>query len=109
MPHSKSGQLIEVGDIVHGRGYNIDHDIIGEVLHVNPSSDSCNIQVAVVQTKPLSWQQVGFIYPSPDRLNAEDHSGTKVLVPGVEYGACKDFEIIKKYPGNVAISSTKAA
>ena len=97
MPHDKNGKLVEVGDIVQGRGDNIKHDIIGPVLSVT-AAESCNLTIGVVQAKPLYSGAVGQLYV----FNHNEVESMRMIQVGVEYGATKDFEIIQKADGTDA-------
>ena len=44
MPHYMDGTPAKVGDFVKGRGYNIPHDIIGQVIEVKVA-DTCNLTI----------------------------------------------------------------
>ena len=46
MPHYKDGTPAKVGDVVHGRGYNVTYPITGVVVHVQPEQQACNLKVA---------------------------------------------------------------
>jgi hypothetical protein len=102
MPHDRNGKLVEVGDIVKGRGYNINHDIIGPVLGVT-ETESCNLTVGTVALKKLhpAVGQTGRIVQHfiPRSAYMPESRHFYVLVPGEEYGATKDFEIIQKADG----------
>jgi hypothetical protein len=97
MPHDRNGRLVEIGDIVMGRGYNIKHDIIGPVLNVT-AAESCNLTVGIVKALPMSraYGAKGLLlctdYPA-------DPNKFQLLTTDLEYGATKDFEIIQKADG----------
>lgn len=78
MPHYRTGEPAEVGDIVKGTGYNVKHEIIGKVIKVVEAA-SCNIQVA---------------YVGIDTRVYHDPHNVPYVAAGIEYGACKDFEKI---------------
>lgn len=89
MPHDCKGRLIERGDIVRGKGYNIKHEIVGEVLTVVPDSDSCNVQIATARVEK-ACQTFGLYHR--DYVSGDE----KLVVPTIEYGAAKNFEVIQK-------------
>ena len=72
IPHYSSGTEAKVGDIVHGKGYNVPYEITGVVVSIIPNSESCNIQVA-----HATRRQFGL--------------GTIPMID-VEYGETKAFE-----------------
>jgi hypothetical protein len=93
MPHDRNGKLVEVGDIVMGKGYK--HDIIAPVLSVTPGCTSCDMQVAVIEVLPGECQAFGRI--------VKTREGTFVLLPTVETVTAGDFEIIQKADGTEAV------
>ncbi|MGA3113500.1 MAG: hypothetical protein ABSF90_03600 [Syntrophobacteraceae bacterium] len=97
MPHDRNGKLVEVGDIVMGRGYNVKHDIIGPVLDVT-AAGSCNLTVGIVKALPMTraYGAKGLLFTTsyPADLNK-----FHLLVSDLEYGATKDFEVIQKADG----------
>ncbi len=101
MPHDCKGRLIEVGDMVKGRGYNVKHEIIGPVISVTPGAESCNISLAVVFVqRPLGD---GLLSGSGTILTTNDGSkrGQVLVHAGCEYGQCDAFEIIQKHDGSM--------
>jgi hypothetical protein len=101
MPHDRNGKLVEVGDIVMGSGYHIKHDIIGPVVYVT-ESESCNLTVGIVRALPMerAYDHYGLLMSTQD---PPDFSKFQLLVPDLEYGATKDFEIIQKADGTDAV------
>ena len=93
--HDKNGKLVEIGDIVMGKGHK--HDIIGPVLNIVPGCTSCDMQVGVIEVieDPHKCQAFGRLI----------HTGTRsfVLLPGTETHTASDFEIIQKADGTDAV------
>ncbi len=101
MPHDRNGKLVEVGDIVMGRGYNIKHDIIGPALSVT-AAESCNLTVGIVRAFKLAG------YPGADLTSGKlfvtnfgKLESCYILIPDIEYGATRDFEIVQKADGTL--------
>jgi hypothetical protein len=96
MPHDCKGRLVEVGDIVKGKGYNVMHDIIGPVVHVTPGATTCNVQVGYAGIHRIVGGLSGSGYVvscAPD--------GHVLVQPCVEYGQADAFEIIQKHDGAI--------
>jgi hypothetical protein len=93
MPHDRNGKLVEVGDIVMGKGYK--HDVIAPVLSVTPGCTSCDMQIAVIEVLDAQCQIFGRLVKTQDR--------TFVVLPGVETVTAADFEIIQKADGTDAV------
>lgn len=90
MPHDCKGRLVEVGDIVKGKGYNVKHEIIGPVVSVTHGIDTCNIQVAYpVLHRDAHFTGYGYV-----------RAGS-VLQASVEYGQADAFEILEKEDGSL--------
>lgn len=106
MPHDKNGKLVEIGDIVMGRGYNLKHDIIGPVIDVN-SAESCNLTVGIAKFVPIGKAMglQGLIVSQaiPRETSMSGELKQNLLTIQIEYGATKDFEIIQKADGTDAI------
>lgn len=107
MPHDRKGQLVEVGDLVVGRGYNIPREIVGQVLAVT-EAESCNVTVLTFETKQVPSSLVRDAVDSGITINyvtAGDHNGTRYFVPKVlmEWGEAASFEVVSKAPKPVAV------
>ena len=95
MPHYKDGTEAKLGDLVKGRGYNVDREIVGKVIQI-AKAESCNLAIAHIG----HGSQVLFSdakLPQPHAENAEGHTqiGYHVIVtPVVEYGQADAFEKI---------------
>lgn len=93
MPHYKDGTIAQVGDLVHGRGYNIKHDIQGIVTHITPNAEQCNIQV----THP-----VAALRPAID-ANGDTHVEFSHINLHTEYGETRAFEKITGLTGRAHV------
>lgn len=82
--HDKHGNLIELGDVVRGWGYNLLHEVIGPVASVSPGV-SCNLSVIAAQVSIAS------------------HNGQTITLalPSLEHGTASDFEIVTKALGKL--------
>jgi hypothetical protein len=86
------------GDIIIGKGYNIDHDIIGTVIGLVPGVGACDIRIAVAKVEmiPEGDNAVGYY-----RTGAMIHRNSLeeplfTVWPEIEYGTCKDFTLIRR-------------
>ncbi len=52
MPHYKDGTPASLGDTVKGRPYNTPREVIGTVVGITPSMDTCNLEVAFMELVP---------------------------------------------------------
>ncbi len=115
MPHDRNGKLVEVGDIVKGRGYNIKHDIIGPVVFLS-EAESCNLTVGIVKALPMdkAYGKQGLVLNvgsvpveglAPNTRWSPEVAKTQVLFVDLEWGATKDFEIIWKAEGEPSLRS----
>jgi hypothetical protein len=78
--HDKHGNAIQVGDVVRGTGYNVEHQVVGPV-HAVSDGTSCNIHLVVPElTNPYS---------------------RPVYSHYLEHGAASDFEIVKTHDGRL--------
>lgn len=64
MPHYSDGVEAQVGDLVKGKGYNVDHEIIGKVVNVRPG-ESCTLTVAHVGRTARVYSELGADATSP--------------------------------------------
>lgn len=98
MPHYKDGTEAKIGDVVRGKGYNVEAVIIGTVVGITPGSASCNIQVAHVVTKEFDGAYPDhnlFVQKCVIGCGADGgKAGTPKVGAGVnlEYGQCDAFE-----------------
>ena len=101
MPHYQNGQLARVGDIVKGKGYNLKdeegqlREIVGQVVGIIPHADACNIRVAVLEARPLLFNDdaiEGQCYPDVPYPYIHQHGQTALnLAVVIEYGQCDHF------------------
>lgn len=102
MPHDVKGRLVEAGDVVKGRGYNVKHEIVGPVVSVSPGASTCNVQVAYAAAHKVVGGLCGNGY-------VVSHPGGHVLVQAcVEYGQADHFEIIQKADGSIPVDAPQA-
>ena len=107
MPHYRDGTPTQVGDVVKGTGYNLKNpdgtkrEFVGQVVGVVPGSEACNIQVAYIETAPLTVAPPGYFFKQAENTvigcGAEGGGGKapKILARvGLEYGQCDAFEKI---------------
>lgn len=104
MPHYADGTEAKVGDLVKGKPYNTPHEIVGEIVQITPSTDSCNCIVAFIKTIPAivdlhTIQCKEFDVRLPHHVTRAKggvvgqniSSEDLILVPKYDYGALKDF------------------
>jgi len=105
MPHYKDGTPAKVGDVVRGKGYNVKgpdgqlKEITGVVVHINPGSESCNLQVEFVE---ISRMPDGFSWPDLKlfrlwegvRIMNDAGGGHSIVTRGMDYGETAHFEKI---------------
>lgn len=104
MPHYKDGSPAQVGDIVFGAGYNVKHPIVGQVLHVQQNSETCNLQVVHIEEisiADLNKTQVVYEAQRAGTLlfNKTTENGETVPVffrPGIEYGETRAFSLLAR-------------
>lgn len=113
MPHDRKGQRVEVGDLVVGRGYNITHDIVGQVLAVT-ECESCNVTVLTFEARRVSSSLVRDAVDNGMPVNyvtASDRNGTRYFVPKVlmEWGEASSFEVVAKAPEPALMEQANAA
>lgn len=101
MPHDRNGKLVEVGDIVMGRGYNVKHDIIGPVVNVT-EAESCNLTIAVVKSGKVGDLKTNHGFGMICFEQFPEIKSARIVHLDLEYGATKDFEIIQKADGTDA-------
>lgn len=105
MPHYKDGTAAQIGDLIKGKPYNTDHEIVGQLVQITPGSDSCNCIVAfadtaVVHFDPIEFNSAkvmlpvylrrqvgGIVSDHPDNLVYEN----LVIVPCYDYGELRAF------------------
>jgi NDP-sugar pyrophosphorylase family protein len=85
MPHYRNGEEAKVGDLVKGRGYNVQHEIIGKVVNVRPG-ESCTLPVAYVGADTKVFFR--------DGTEAGQHFRDCLTQASVEYGDTRSFEKI---------------
>jgi hypothetical protein len=97
--HYKDGTEAKIGDIVKGRGYNVQREIVGTVVGLTPGSASCNIQVAHVLT--VAFEGAALIpnhrlYVRTGVIGCGANGGARGDAIGayvdLEYGQCDAFE-----------------
>lgn len=96
MPHYRDGQCAAIGDLVRGVGYNVKDAngkskiIVGTVVGLT-LGETCNIRVAF-----LSINEVPLLSRSITNGVHWSENATKYeLIPVVEYGEAKEFELIE--------------
>lgn len=45
MPHYKDGTEAQLNDVIKGKPYNTPHEVVGVVVGITPSTESCNLRV----------------------------------------------------------------
>ena len=112
MPHYKDGTRAEVGDLVKGKSYNIDHEVVGTVVQITEGTDSCNLIVALVEAKvsPVPLSTLLSLGISPPMLSRPKGGRLKlfgatplefetvVLMARYDYGETQEFEKINPNP-----------
>jgi hypothetical protein len=89
VPHYKDGRPAFVGDFVKGKPYNTNHEVVGEVVSITPSTETCNCQVAFVERFPLE-----LFYGGPAIVLRNATGELTFLGLKVDYGETKAFEKI---------------
>lgn len=79
--HYKDGTKAQLGDLVRGVGYNIKHEIHGQVVGLKPGETSCNIHLVTLR-------------PSVP-LGTERHHYPALIE---EHGSCDAFELVFRPP-----------
>jgi hypothetical protein len=92
MPHYKDGTPAQPGDVVKGQGYNVKHEIIGVVMHVQAGTEQCNISVA--HAVPALEHEAGVIYQKPFYNQSGEIAGIGRAKIDIEYGQTDAFEKI---------------
>lgn len=77
MSHDRNGVLIEPGDIVRGKGYNLKCELVGPVVKVEPGQSTCNVHVALAHRGSLM-------------------AGVPTIDNIVEHGTAAKFEVLLK-------------
>jgi hypothetical protein len=76
--HYSNGRAARAGDLVRGKGYNLNHEIVGVLVYANPGASSCNCQIATVTT--------------PHNLESDSNSSGEVFLKS-------------KYPSSLAVTN----
>ena len=58
MPHYKDGTLATIGDVVHGKGYNVPYEITGVVVAIDPAHENCNVMVAHASARKVGYGNI---------------------------------------------------
>ena len=103
--HYANGREAKAGDVVRGKGYNIKHEIVGVLIYANPTSSTCNCQVATVtkdcrflyygvpQVEPRSDGSIGFKGFEPPSFSQ--------VIATVEYGQLDAFVALDPNTGEI--------
>ena len=101
--HYKDGTPAMLGDTVRGKGYNLEREIQGVVLHLDKRSETCNIIVGYVYFAPIFQNGQVFRHAhlvNPDALHAADYiTESASCAIGEEYGETKNFELVARADG----------
>jgi len=94
VPHYSTGDEAKVGDVVRGKPYNTEHEVIGVVTGITPGSDACNLRVAFAR-RPKAYG-TGPMLAFPD---SSPNAPADAIVPVacvVDYGATGDFTLVHR-------------
>ena len=75
MPHYKDGTEAKLLDVIKGKPYNTPHEVVGVVVGITPSAESCNLRVMFVTREDPGGGQ-----------------SAPVPVSKIDYGETKAFE-----------------
>lgn len=118
MPHYKDGTRAIVGDIVKGKPYNTDREVIGTVVQITEGAESCNCVVAFLQIEPTDLPIEKFypLIPPPPHVRRvvggyvrantpESQMESLLLVPKYDYGELRAFQFVWGEPREAAATS----
>jgi hypothetical protein len=103
--HYLNGRTAKAGDVVKGKGYNIQYEIVGLLIYANPTSSACNCQVATV-TKDSQFLHHGFPQSEPRSDGSIVFKGMEPpsfygVIATIEYGQLDAFVAIDPKTGEV--------
>lgn len=113
--HYKDGSEVKLGDLVRGKPYNTEHEVVGEVVGLVPGVDACNLRVAYMEIRRLKRNAAGELVvplaalerPRMSLGGAEAWAGYQStpehdleppvsIWPCVDYGGSRDFELVTR-------------
>jgi hypothetical protein len=96
MPHYKDGSTAKVGDLVKGKPYSMQHEVVGEIVSIAPRRKTRNCQVAFVhRLQPDAPTFYGGPSTYSKVVALRIATGELIFLGlGVDYGQAEAFEKI---------------
>jgi len=86
--HYKDGTIATIGDVVKGKPYNTDREVVGVMISITSGSDSCNCKVAFLEVVSLDKAGYNCLY---DHVTRNAQGELVVIRLKDDYGQCSDF------------------